>query len=399
MKKKTKIQIAALVLLMIILILIKYHIPKPQNWDKTYEHDDKIPYGCSGLYSVMKDLFPAGKISVNRFSYYRYFQKIPSKTTSTIIITQNFAPDTMDRKQLLDYVSAGNMLFITAADMDHKMCRDLGIKLNHSDFDINPFYKGMKMVRFTDTALISKGGFTGGTESIYNYIDSLNENTTEILARGQDKNIYFIRVRYGDGYVYVNLIPDAFTNYHFVYLKNDNFASASLSYLPDNSDVIWDEYYKPFSSSYQTPLRYILSSPPLKAAYILMIVSLIIYIVFTAKRKQRVVPVIRPLRNTSLDFVETIGMLYFHKGNHRDIALKRFSYLTEWIRTKRGMNTAHINDEFYTTLSARTGMDRDFVAGLFNTASVISAKKSITRDDLIAFNRLIEEFYINVKKS
>lgn len=398
MKKKTKIQITLLALLLIILVVIKHSIPKPLNWDKTYEYGDKIPYGCSGLYSVLNDLFPSHKISLNRSSYYRYLQGKSLPDNSIIIITDKFSPDTTDRKALLDQVALGNNLFIAASDIDNKMCHLLGIKLQTTGFVLNPFTQGEKKVVFTDKELIKCGDFSA--ENINYYIDSIDYSTTEVLARGASDNaVYFIKVQYGDGYVYVNLIPEAFTNYHFIYLKNDRFASTCLSYLPANSDVIWDEYYKPYSSSYQTPLRYILSSPALRAAYILLVFSLLVYIIFTARRKQRIVPVMKPLKNTSLDFVETIGRLYFHKSNHRDIALKRFSYLTEWIRTNRGINTAHINDEFYTTLSARTGTDRDRIVNLFNVAAGISAKTTINKENLINFNRLIEEFYNNVKKS
>jgi len=398
LKKKTKIQIAILALLLIILVVIKHSIPKPLNWDKTYEYGDKIPYGCSGLYSVLKDLFPTGKISVNRFSYYRCFQDKSLPKNSIIIITDKFSPDTTDRKALLDHVALGNNLFIAASDIDNKMCHLLGIKLQTKGFVLNPFTKGEKKIVFTDKELKKCGDFS--TENMNEYIDSIDNSTTKVLAGGMSDNaMYFIKVNYGDGHIYVNLIPEAFTNYHFIYLKNDRFASTCLSYLPANSDVIWDEYYKPYSSSYQTPLRYILSSPALRAAYILLVLSLLVYIFFTARRKQRIVPVMKPLRNTSLDFVETIGRLYFLKSNHRDIAMKRLSYLTEWIRTNRGINTAHINSEFYTTLSARTGIDRERIVNLFSIAAGISAKKTITKEDLIDFNRLIEEFYNNVKKS
>ena len=150
MKKRTKIQIALLAVLLIILIVIKHSIPKPLNWDKTYEYVDKIPYGCSGLYSVLKDLFPTGKISVNRFSYYRYFRDKSLPNNSTIIITDKFSPDTTDRKALLDQVALGNNLFIAASDIDNKMCHLLGIKLQTTGFDLNPFTKDEKKVVFTD---------------------------------------------------------------------------------------------------------------------------------------------------------------------------------------------------------------------------------------------------------
>ena len=48
----------------------------------------------------------------------------------------------------------------------------------------------------------------------------------------------------------------------------------------------------------------------------------LLFIIFHAKRKQRIVPVIEPLQNSSAEFVKTIGNLYLQEGNFKDMANK-----------------------------------------------------------------------------
>ena len=53
--------------------------------------------------------------------------------------------------------------------------------------------------------------------------------------------------------------------------------------------------------------------------------------IFNAKRRQRVVPIINPLPNTTLDFTKTIGNLYYQEGNHQNIVDKKIIYFLEKI--------------------------------------------------------------------
>jgi hypothetical protein len=53
-----------------------------------------------------------------------------------------------------------------------------------------------------------------------------------------------------------------------------------------------------------SPMRFILNNPPLRYAWYLLLLGLLIFVLFNAKRKQRIVPVIEPLKNTSLDLSE-----------------------------------------------------------------------------------------------
>jgi hypothetical protein len=45
--------------------------------------------------------------------------------------------------------------------------------------------------------------------------------------------------------------------------------------------------------------------------------------VFEAKRRQRIIPIIDVPQNTSVIFVKTIGQLYFNKKEHLTIAQRK----------------------------------------------------------------------------
>lgn len=50
--------------------------------------------------------------------------------------------------------------------------------------------------------------------------------------------------------------------------------------------------------------------------------ALTFYTVFESKRRQKFIPIIPPLHNSSLDFTETVGLLYFNKSDHSNLAEK-----------------------------------------------------------------------------
>ena len=86
------------------------------------------------------------------------------------------------------------------------------------------------------------------------------------------------------------------------------------------------------SSVSNSPMRFILSNEGLKWGWYLFLIGMIILMIFNAKRKQRIIPIIKPLTNTTVDFTKTIGNLYFQEGNHDTIMEKKIIYFLEKIR-------------------------------------------------------------------
>ena len=79
--------------------------------------------------------------------------------------------------------------------------------------------------------------------------------------------------------------------------------------------------------------------------------------IFNAKRRQRVIPIIKPLPNTTVDFTKTIGNLYYQEGNHQNLIDKKIIYFLERVRNEYLIDTAVLDENFIKKLHAKTGKD------------------------------------------
>jgi hypothetical protein len=164
-----------------------------------------------------------------------------------------------------------------------------------------------------------------------------------------------------------------------------------LSYIPKGT-VFWyikDQNGEVISDS---PMRYILSQPALKWAWYIFLTGMFLFIIFNAKRKQRIVPIIKPLTNTTIDFTKTIGNLYYQEGNHDTIIDKKIIYFLEKIRNDYLIDTTQLDDDFIKKLHHKSGKDLVLIkrAVLLITNHRRSPYNSI-EEDLIQINNAIEE--------
>jgi hypothetical protein len=167
--------------------------------------------------------------------------------------------------------------------------------------------------------------------------------------------------------------------------------SATLSCLPD-SDIRWTEFYHLGRREAKTPLRFVLTNEPLAWAYYIVIGSVLLFMLFEAKRRQRIIPVIKPPANTSLEFVSTIGNLYYQGGDHKNMAEKKINFLLEQIRTRYLLKTTQFNDEFIGALAAKSGHSKEQVETLFRAISFITSSTMISAGQLVDLNHKIEVF-------
>ena len=110
-----------------------------------------------------------------------------------------------------------------------------------------------------------------------------------------------------------------------------------------------------------SPLTYFLSQPPLQWGICLSLLLIIVFMVFTARRKQRIIPVISPPKNRSLDFIKLIGTLYHRQDMHTDLVRKKYIYFSEEIRKQLGIdiNDTDADARNMRILSAQTGKDAE----------------------------------------
>jgi hypothetical protein len=128
-------------------------------------------------------------------------------------------------------------------------------------------------------------------------------------------------------------------------------------------------------------------------AYYLLIVSLLIFMIIGIKRKQRIIPVWPPLKNTTLEFVDVVGTLYYQSGNHKNIAGKKINYFLEHIRSRFFIQTSAFDPAFIERISNLSGIEMTKITELFEYITQLSGKSKISQEELILLNKRIEEFH------
>ena len=132
-----------------------------------------------------------------------------------------------------------------------------------------------------------------------------------------------------------------------------------------------------------------------KTLIMAVILSMIVlFIFFNAKRRQRIIPIIPPKKNKSVEFVKSIGNLYLNEGESRDMMVKKAQYFLHRVRMELLIDTQKLDEEFINKLHLKTGKSIEKI-----TEAVDFIKKSqqsqfiLSNRDLIKMNRILDEIY------
>jgi hypothetical protein len=375
-----------------IFILLKLASPKKYDWTITYSHVDKNPYGAFALSELLPSIFPGQKINHSYLTLYEINDSL-KKNDNVLIVSNGFSADKADTNVLLKHVGEGATVLISAQYFWGHFSDTLDV----STYDY--FFTGQDILGKKDTAALRFAASKMDTtteyyyrrDNIHNYFNRFDSTRTTVIAKNDRDMPVTIRVTWGKGSFILNCTPLIFTNIYLLSGDNHEFITNTLSYL-DSSPVQWTEYYQVGRMESQTPLRFILSSESLKWAYYITIVSILIFIGFEMKRKQRIIPVITPLANTTLEFVGTIGNLYYQSAEHKNIVEKKIHFLMDQIRAKYWLNTNVLNEPFIVALAKKSGKSEEDVRAMINLILALQEKDKISSEELIDINKKIEKF-------
>lgn len=375
-------------------VLFEYYRPKPLDWQETYENDDKIPFGTQALFELLPDVLQPSAIKTVRAPVYNFLSETkPATQSNYVFVCQKFAADKNDLKQLLGYVKRGNNVFISAYDLPDSLGIALGFKA-----DVKDPTKADSTLRqnFANPSLRQPNGYNFFHDDGRNFLIIKQPKAITVLGRNARKEPVFIRIQYGEGQFFIHNLPLAFTNYYVLDPKTSNYAFRAFSYLPA-LPTYWDEYQKQgrFDEEQQSIFRYIRSQPALNWAYYLVAFGLIFYAIFAGKRTQRIIPVVEPPRNTSLDFVKNIGRMYFQQGDHDNLARKKIQYFLADIRERYGLNTNTLDNQFAESLARKSGASVEETNELVRLLRDAQKSINLAEYDLLTLNKAIERFKLS----
>jgi len=396
MKRDSK-YLAILGLTVIILVTIQLFIPKPLDWMITFNRNDKNPYGGYILNSIMEELFPTQRVSYSTKTIYE-LTGVDPQPSNLIIICDFFHPDSLDSRALFQSVSQGQSVFIAANFFGGFLADSLQIETDNLLFQsgLNEvFTAATKLdsigIFFKNPYLKNVGPFFYQGENIPDHFISFDSSRVTVIAENNHGMPILIKIEMGEGFFLLSSTPLAFTNYHLIGGENYVLAESVLSFLPA-LDLHWTEYYQLGKLEAATPLRFVLTNPSLKWAYYITILTLILFMLFEAKRKQRAIPVIKPPLNSTLEFIRTLGNLYYRERNHRHIVQKRILYFKDFIYHTYNL-PVNYQPGFYEKLAAKTGKDIKEIESIFETIQKFQKMPRVKTGELYGFNKKLEKFY------
>jgi hypothetical protein len=376
-------------------IIAEVNRPKPIDWSVTLSSEDKNPYGSYILFNFLQDLFPHASVQSFRLPVYDQLNNSSDSNTAYLLLDPKLDLSKNDLNELIDYVAAGNLAFVSSFDLGKHLTDSLHLRESQR-FAIKN--QDSTRINFVNPSLHTPNGYGFQRLAIDEYLDRFDTAGIVVLGTNLLNDVNFIKIPVGKGAVFIHANPLCFSNYFLMTRDNAKYTAAALSYLPANiKKIYWDEYYKSGPAGSSSPMRFILSNTWLRWGFRLACLAMLIFVWYERKRRQRIIPVIPPLRNSTLDFVQTVGAVYFTRHDNKNIAEKKVQYLLEYIRSHFYLPTTELNEDFLQALAKKSGVDETDVRHLLDSVHHVLSGGTMNDATLLKLNDTIDSFYKKVK--
>ena len=421
------------------------------KWLVTFKNDDKKPYGTYLAYQSLKNYFPGAAIGDLSEQY--HFSSIDGKMIFSnnganlmILCGKSFNLTEGEWDKVRLFVRSGNEVIIFSEALDTKIEDELTCYTKHNNEDFGPFtplnlnkanlqLTQNKLINYTYKGKNLDGYFYYDQEKkdIDNHpkddtanadqtsadsavtADSTNAETdttatadAESEDDGSSVSSYyiladtlgyangkanFVRFTMGNGHIYLHASPFVLTNYFLLQNGNIDYLTGIWQTLPANiNHIYWSTFLT--RSGQETNSSFLFRYASTRAAIWLALLLTAVYVIFQMKRMQRIIPIIPPLKNDSVSFVETVGRLYYNKGDNGNLADKMIQQYLEWVRMTYYLNTNLLNNEFITQLTRKSGEKEATVAGLVGMIHEVRLRSVIIDEAyLYQLYRATQHFY------
>lgn len=411
----------AMLVLFVLFCLLQVNLPKKFVWSPTFSHVDKQPLGCFVFDSVLTQSLPNG-YHVTKKTFFQLDQEHAKEKISVLMVVDQQNLKQLDVKYLCNIARRGGKVMVVASssfddgrNADTVVVDELertfkvriedgtyfslrgilsGLKAHDNDMydtiywnnretmyaaqSYRMFYNMVGGTLFVDSVpkvkrlayTLSTAGYDYKHDSLYvgdftgfDTIVDEKERIERIDTFAIKKIPVAVSVPYGKGEVIFVSSPLLFTNYGMLEGNTFVYIFRLMSYLADLPVYRTEAYVKTDAMlvAEQSPFREFIKRPPLRWALYLALLGVVLFMIFTARRRQRVIPIMSKPANRSLEFIQLIGTLYYQRKDHVDLVRKKFKLFAEELRKTAGVDISDVNtdDREYLLLAEKTGMNSD----------------------------------------
>lgn len=411
----------AMLVLFVLFCLLQVNLPKKFVWSPTFSHVDKQPLGCFVFDSILTQSLPNG-YHVTKKTFFQLDQEHAKEKISVLMVVNQQDLKQLDVKYLCNIARRGGKVMVVASssfddgrNADTVVVDELertfkvriedgtyfslrgilsGLRAHDNDMydtiywnnretmyaaqSYRMFYNMVGGTLFVDSVpkvkrlayTLSTAGYDYKYDSLYvgdftrfDTIVDKKERIERIDTFAIKKIPAAVSVPYGKGEVIFVSSPLLFTNYGMLEGNTFVYIFRLMSYLADLPVYRTEAYVKTDAMlvAEQSPFREFIKRPPLRWALYLALLGVVLFMIFTARRRQRVIPIMSKPANRSLEFIQLIGTLYYQRKDHVDLVRKKFKLFAEELRKTAGVDISDVNtdDGEYLLLAEKTGMNSD----------------------------------------
>ncbi|MEM7298181.1 MAG: hypothetical protein AAF391_07935 [Bacteroidota bacterium] len=380
MKKGEKKFLIVLIVLFVAYVATDFLAPKPVNWTVTFHHTDKNPFGAFILTERADDLF-AGDFEISNLTISEL-----SDLENLFILAEQAEVAGSDYRSMLAKLDSGVHVFIAANQFSPVLKDSLG-------FDVSFSFHILNQTIFE--AATSKVMANDSVEYEYpfsvtsNYFDLADDSDWEVFASLEGNPILISR-QFEGGVLTLCSTPYVFTNFGLLFNENYPAAASMLSVLPERK-THFSLFYHLGKGEPTTPFRYFLRQDALRWSLYLALFSVAAFLIVTSRRRQRPIPVVEPHPNTTVQYVKTLGALFYQERNHKKAAQRIVSYFLHSLKEKYYLQIDY-SERFYKHLSAKSGVEINIVIQTFELILKVRDLPGIDEKTLMELTRKIEQF-------
>jgi hypothetical protein len=444
---KLLVGIVVLIFMVLVLLVIIFQ-QKRYNWSETYNPTSSEPYGTVIFNRLMKNVRNQQEFVMVKDSAFKELPKDPSaEVDNYIYIGSEFYANLNDTKQIFDFVAAGNNAYIFC-DNPRNLIADSILVLpelpeweeevleyvydEESDYEdyeepqqesimqrkFYTIYDSLIDLHFYNHILKAQPPYG---LSYYFHFERVGKSWSffndSLKTRNGDENYSnFISCQYGKGQFYFHSTPLVFTNY---YMLNDtamNYCRNTLKSM-GNGKVYWDEDNRDYdlinfnlndeandpTKPHEGPMEFILSEPTLRYAWYTLLVAGLLYLFFGAKRKQRIIPAMESMQNTSVEYTEVISQMFMNQSDHKKLVSMKMdiykAYLRDTFNLKLPLSQEQENDTLYAQIAQKCSVNMNLVKDIFEQHKYLSALVEVDTAEMLTFHYQLEKFYETCNKN
>lgn len=374
------------------------------SWDPTWSGRDSDPFGTELLKITIEEFVKPAEFIVSNNSPEFILEEYWFERSAYLFVNNTFDPTVSEWQELRSFAEDGNILWVATESVSDIVGKSLGIAMLSPELVVTPDTTAQDSVSIYFTRQHwPKEPFLIPEQYLGRIIQTSSSTLLYepfMISHSGDHAAVFIPI--GGGGICISAFPKMISNYGLMDPDYEPMIAGLLSILPDDLETVyWDEWIKVGNRRRQNdkeaedgpgPLSFIWQHEALRMALLLALSGIILALLFQTKRIQRIIPPSPPLSNTTLDFTDTVGRLYFQGQQHLQPAIKRISAFREYLTETYLLPENFGSDEFCKILAAKSGQDLKKVTRLIRTIERTESAPTLYEDQLQSLSEQIDSF-------